>query len=85
VVDDEDEEEEDGSQEAPDSLQGNNDHQYNWTLYGSMREKIVGVRYYNGYATVGEMVIPRREPQIAYDSRLALLSARRLRIDFFHH
>jgi SWI/SNF-related matrix-associated actin-dependent regulator of chromatin subfamily A3 len=77
--DDDDDEEEDGSS------QGSNDQQYSWTLYGSVNEKIVGVRYYNGYATVGEVVVPRREPQNAYDREFALLSARGLRIDFPHY
>jgi SWI/SNF-related matrix-associated actin-dependent regulator of chromatin subfamily A3 len=36
-------------------------------LYGVMHGKIVGVRYYNGYATVGEMVVVRREPNNQYD------------------
>lgn len=30
--------------------------------------KIVGVRYYNGFATAGEMVVLRREPSNPYDS-----------------
>ena len=29
---------------------------------GTLKSKIVGVRYYNGYATVGEMVLLKREP-----------------------
>ncbi|KAL2018517.1 hypothetical protein VTK56DRAFT_802 [Thermocarpiscus australiensis] len=37
-------------------------------LYGSMDGKIVGVRYYNGVATAGEVVICRREPSNPYDS-----------------
>lgn len=60
-------EEEDGSQEAPDATQGYNEAEYGWGLYGVMHTKIVGVRFYNGYATVGEMVILRREPQNPYD------------------
>lgn len=37
-------------------------------FYGSLDDKIVGVRYYNGVATVGEYVILRREPSNPYDS-----------------
>ncbi|GAB1318601.1 Rad5-like protein (SNF2 family domain-containing protein) [Madurella fahalii] len=37
-------------------------------LYGSMEGKIVGVRYYNGMATAGEVVVCRREPSNPYDS-----------------
>lgn len=33
-----------------------------------LQNKIVGVRFYNGYATVGEMVVCRREPQNRFDS-----------------
>lgn len=36
-------------------------------LYGSMDNKIVGVRYYNGIATSGELVVLRREPNNMYD------------------
>jgi SWI/SNF-related matrix-associated actin-dependent regulator of chromatin subfamily A3 len=61
-----DDEEEDGSQEAPGATQGN-EQEYTWVLYGALHNKIVGVRYYNGYATNGEMVVPRREPHNNYD------------------
>ncbi|KAK8224942.1 SNF2 family N-terminal domain-containing protein [Phyllosticta capitalensis] len=37
-------------------------------LYGILPSKIVGVRYYNGNANIGEMVMNRREPSNAYDS-----------------
>ncbi|KAK4121600.1 RAD5-like protein [Parathielavia appendiculata] len=37
-------------------------------LYGSFDGKIVGVRYYNGMATAGEVVVCRREPSNQYDS-----------------
>ncbi|KAK5660361.1 hypothetical protein OQA88_12902 [Cercophora sp. LCS_1] len=37
-------------------------------LYGSFDGKIVGVRYYNGFATAGEIVVLRREPSNQYDS-----------------
>lgn len=36
-------------------------------LYGSLDNKIVGVRYYNGVVTPGEMVLCRREPRNPYD------------------
>ncbi|KAH6895397.1 SNF2 family N-terminal domain-containing protein [Thelonectria olida] len=36
-------------------------------LYGSFAGKIVGVRYYKGYASPGEMVLCRREPHNQYD------------------
>ena len=36
-------------------------------LYGILQTKIVGVRYYNGYATLGEHVLIRREPSNQYD------------------
>jgi SWI/SNF-related matrix-associated actin-dependent regulator of chromatin subfamily A3 len=65
-----DDDEEDGSQEAPGATQGFSEQEYSWTLYGVLHGKIVGVRYYNGYATVGEMVVPRREPHNQYDSKL---------------
>ncbi|KAJ6444437.1 SNF2 family domain-containing protein [Purpureocillium lavendulum] len=36
-------------------------------LYGSFDGKVVGVRYYSGYANPGEAVICRREPQNQHD------------------
>jgi SWI/SNF-related matrix-associated actin-dependent regulator of chromatin subfamily A3 len=60
---DDDDEEEDMS-----ATQGMSEQLYSWTLYGTMHGKIVGVRYYTGYATEGEMVVVRREPHNAYDS-----------------
>ncbi|RYP22495.1 hypothetical protein DL767_009029 [Monosporascus sp. MG133] len=36
-------------------------------LYGTLDNKIVGVRYYNGVVTPGEMVLCRREPGNPYD------------------
>ena len=36
--------------------------------YGTIQTKIVGLRYYNGHATVGEHVVVRREPSNRYDS-----------------
>ncbi|KAK0742163.1 SNF2 family N-terminal domain-containing protein [Apiosordaria backusii] len=37
-------------------------------LYGSFESKIVGVRYYNGVVTVGEVVVSKREPSNQYDA-----------------
>ncbi|KAJ5933756.1 hypothetical protein N7454_006085 [Penicillium verhagenii] len=39
----------------------------NTMLYGSLENKIVGVRFYRGIATPGEHVILKREPQNQYD------------------
>lgn len=36
-------------------------------LYGSFDGKVVGIRYYNGFASAGEVVMCRREPQNQYD------------------
>ncbi|KAF3044693.1 hypothetical protein E8E12_009141 [Didymella heteroderae] len=65
VIDSDDDE--DASREVPDSTQGYNEQQFSYSLYGTLQNKIVGVRYYSGYATVGEMVICRREPHNQYD------------------
>jgi SWI/SNF-related matrix-associated actin-dependent regulator of chromatin subfamily A3 len=35
--------------------------------YGTLDTKIVGVRYYKGFATVGERITIKREPSNAYD------------------
>ncbi|KAF2854582.1 hypothetical protein T440DRAFT_441724 [Plenodomus tracheiphilus IPT5] len=66
VLDDDDED--DASQEAPGPTQGYNEQQCSYVLYGNLHSKIVGVRFYDGYATTGEMVICRREPHNAYDA-----------------
>lgn len=65
IIDSDDED--DASQEVPDSTQGYNEEHYSYGLYGMFQNKIVGVRFYNGYATVGEMVVLRRETQNRYD------------------
>ncbi|CZS99922.1 related to helicase-like transcription factor [Rhynchosporium graminicola] len=57
---DEDEEIMDFSQEAEEG--------HGWVCIGAIDGKIVGVRYYNGYATVGEQVMVKREPGNPYDS-----------------
>ncbi|KAK3046359.1 hypothetical protein LTS18_013386, partial [Coniosporium uncinatum] len=36
-------------------------------LAGTLQTKVVGVRYYNGYASIGEMVVLNREPHNQYD------------------
>ncbi|PNS19972.1 hypothetical protein CAC42_7939 [Sphaceloma murrayae] len=35
--------------------------------YGTVLSKVVGIRYYSGYANAGENIILRREPENAYD------------------
>ena len=75
IDEDEDEDEEDdASQEVPDATQAYNQQQYEFVLYGAMHGKIVGVRYYNGYATNGETVVLRREPHNEYDSNAIKVS-----------
>jgi hypothetical protein len=64
---DEDEDDE-ASQEVPDATQAYNQQQYDFTLYGALHTKIVGIQHYGGYATTGEMVVLRREPQNPYDA-----------------
>jgi SWI/SNF-related matrix-associated actin-dependent regulator of chromatin subfamily A3 len=56
------EDEDDASQEVPDATQAYNQQQYDYTLYGTIQAKIVGVRYYSGYATTGEMVVLTQTP-----------------------
>jgi SWI/SNF-related matrix-associated actin-dependent regulator of chromatin subfamily A3 len=67
-------EEDDASQEVPDATQAYNQQQYDYILYGIKHDKIVGVRYYTGYATTGEMVVLRRDPQNPYDSNAIKVS-----------
>ncbi|KAA6413716.1 MAG: snf2 family helicase [Lasallia pustulata] len=60
---------EDGATEVIDLSQDFDDNTYNgYELYGTLRTKIVGIRYYTGHATTGEFVIIRREPSNPYDS-----------------
>ena len=42
--------------------------------YGSLDTKIVGVRFYTGFATVGERITIKREPSNPYDSNASRLS-----------
>ncbi len=39
-----------------------------WVCVGAIDGKIVGIRYFDGYATMGEQVMIRREPGNPYDS-----------------
>lgn len=41
----------------------------NLVCLGSIDAKVVGIRYYDGYATIGEQVIVKREPSNPYDSQ----------------
>jgi SWI/SNF-related matrix-associated actin-dependent regulator of chromatin subfamily A3 len=41
---------------------------FGWVDVGAINTKIVGVRFYNGYATPGEQVMVKREPGNPYDS-----------------
>ncbi|KAA8570869.1 hypothetical protein EYC84_000258 [Monilinia fructicola] len=41
---------------------------FGWVCVGAIDGKIVGIRFYDGYATPGEQVMIRREPGNAYDS-----------------
>ena len=50
-----------GTQGADDAISNNS------ILYGELPSKIVGVRFYNGYAIIGEHVILQRQPTNPYD------------------
>lgn len=67
IDDDDDEDDYDASQEVQDSSQSFGEADMSYVSYGVWDTKIVGVRYYNGHATIGEIAIPRREPNNAYD------------------
>ncbi|KAK8059716.1 hypothetical protein PG996_009646 [Apiospora saccharicola] len=56
-----------GEEEDPIDLT-QDDSQSSLELYGSVENKIVGVRYYNGVATPHELVVLRREAHNKYDS-----------------
>ena len=71
LIDDE-EDEEDGSQEVVDATQGRDEAVYRFELYGVLPTKIVGCRFYNGYATDKEIVVLRREPRNPYDCKICL-------------
>lgn len=68
IWDDGDDDNDDASQEALGSTQDDHEQQSRYVLYGNLHNKIVGVRFYSGYATMGEMVLCRREPHNAYDA-----------------
>lgn len=44
------------------------DEGFGWLCLGAIDGKVVGIRYYNGFATMGEQVMIRREPGNPYDS-----------------
>jgi SWI/SNF-related matrix-associated actin-dependent regulator of chromatin subfamily A3 len=46
--------------------------------YGSLDAKIVGVRFYTGFATVGERITIKREPSNPYDSNASKLGEERI-------
>ncbi|KAF9730692.1 hypothetical protein PMIN04_001697 [Paraphaeosphaeria minitans] len=80
VIDDEDDED-DASQEVQDSSQSFGETDMSYVLYGVISTKIVGVRYYNGHANVGEIAIPRREPNNQYDrNAIQILNVHRQQI-----
>jgi SWI/SNF-related matrix-associated actin-dependent regulator of chromatin subfamily A3 len=49
-------------------LTQDDNHQSPMEFYGNLENKIVGVRYYNGVVTPGEMILCRREAGNPYDS-----------------
>jgi SWI/SNF-related matrix-associated actin-dependent regulator of chromatin subfamily A3 len=54
--------------EQVDQSQSYDDQAYRrYSRYGTLHNKVVGLRYYNGYASTGEMVIMEREPNNQYD------------------
>jgi SWI/SNF-related matrix-associated actin-dependent regulator of chromatin subfamily A3 len=63
-----DEEEDDANADAPDATQGHSQQHHDYILYGNWHQKVVGVRYYQGYVTEGEMVVLQREPNNQYDA-----------------
>ncbi|KAI1410851.1 SNF2 family N-terminal domain-containing protein [Hypoxylon sp. FL1857] len=60
IVDDDDD-------EGPDPGQNEDDSVSSCELYGTLDNKIVGVRYYNGVVNPGEKVLLRRDPNNPYD------------------
>ncbi|KAJ4301139.1 hypothetical protein N0V90_003229 [Kalmusia sp. IMI 367209] len=66
-LDDNDDGDDDASQEVQDASQSYSETEMSWVLYGVIETKIVGVRYYNGHATIGEIAKLRREPHNQYD------------------
>ncbi|KAH7132502.1 SNF2 family N-terminal domain-containing protein [Dendryphion nanum] len=64
IDDDDDDDDDEGLEENPVDP---HEHEYHFVLYGTMPTKIVGLRYYQGYADVGEKLIVQREPHNQYD------------------
>ncbi|KAF2175430.1 hypothetical protein K469DRAFT_610754 [Zopfia rhizophila CBS 207.26] len=60
--------EEDDLEEVQDASHNYNEAEFRFDLYGVFPTKIVGCRFYTGVATLGEMVVLKREPQNPYDS-----------------
>lgn len=54
--------------ESISSTQNYSSNSDSWMRYGHLAGKIVGVRYYDGFATYGEKVLLLREPGNPYDS-----------------
>ncbi|KAI8963341.1 SNF2 family N-terminal domain-containing protein [Daldinia sp. FL1419] len=52
---------------VPDPSQNNQDPVSSYELYGTLDNKIVGVRYYSGVVNPGERVLCRREPNNPFD------------------
>lgn len=67
IIDDDEDDDDDASQEVQISSQSFGETDMSYVSYGVISTKIVGVRYYNGHATLGEIAIPRREPHNQYD------------------
>ncbi|KAF2499627.1 putative SNF2 family helicase [Lophium mytilinum] len=71
----------DGLEDAPDATQAYNSSSFSFEIYGIFQSKIVGCRFYNGVATVGEMVVLKREPQNPYDrNAIQVLNVQRTQI-----
>jgi SWI/SNF-related matrix-associated actin-dependent regulator of chromatin subfamily A3 len=69
----------DGLADAPEATQNYNTSSFE--IYGVLHSKIVGVRFYSGVASIGEMVVLRREPQNRYDSNaIQVLNVRHAQI-----
>jgi hypothetical protein len=47
-------------------LSQDNEEAFGWLCIGAIDAKIVGLRYYSGFATVGEVVMIRREPYVFF-------------------
>ena len=56
---------------------------FGWTCIGAIHGKIVGIRYYDGYATPGEQVMVRREPGNPHDSNAIRINVSRFKQHVF--